>query len=86
MLSFIEGGEMYDLEDPPLNLFDQAGELAATMSLFLGNLSAKKYIVDLYTSIKAENHPFNLLKFNEHYQENHKFLDADFALIVDRVK
>lgn len=56
------------------------------MSLFLGKLSAKKYIVDLYTSIKAESHPFNLLKFNEHYQENYKFLDANIAPIVDRVK
>jgi hypothetical protein len=42
VLSFIEGEEMYDLEDPPIHLFDQAGELAAKMSLFLGKLSDKK--------------------------------------------
>lgn len=84
VMTFIEGREMWEIEDAPVHLFDQAGDIAAKLSLFLSRPNIES--IGLQVEKESEGHYFNICGFNPHFDKYYAYLDEPLKPVVAGIK
>jgi Ser/Thr protein kinase RdoA (MazF antagonist) len=67
ILTYVEGHEIWELEDAPLHLFDEAGQLAAHLSIFLEKISYDPLVISLNSNGSSDNHYDNISTVNIYF-------------------